>query len=310
MSVVAQNGKKLVFTAAPPKEFFLSFLQSEEWAEFQKLLGRKTWRIENNTIISHDLPLGLSYLYCPRPRFKDELARQIFFNEAAAIAKAEGSIFLKVDRDADFYPGSGYRVAHSLQPRTTSILDVSGGPEDLLSHMHPKTRYNIRLAQKHGVRVFCTRDKMDDFLRLLKQTAERDEFRAHDSRHYAALLGVQSVNFANELFFAEYQGKIIASAMVNFFFPSRTAVYLHGASSREHRDVMAPHLMHWYIMQEARRRGLNYYDLWGIDENRWPGVTRFKRGFGGRKIIYPETVDVVYRNFLYKCYGVARFLRK
>ena len=46
------------------------FLQSWEWGEFQKSLGRKVWRLgdcENwaALVIRHDLPLGKNYLYCP-----------------------------------------------------------------------------------------------------------------------------------------------------------------------------------------------------------------------------------------------------
>ena len=88
-----------------------------------------------------------------------------------------------------------------------------------------------------------------------------------------------------------------------------TATYLHGASSRRHRDVMAPHLLQWHMIKEARQRGCGVYDFWGIDEQRWPGVTRFKRGFAGREITYPQSVDVVHRPSAYAAYRMAKKIK-
>ena len=92
--------------------------------------------------------------------------------------------------------------------------------------------------------------------------------------------------------------------MVNFYLD--TATYLHGASSLIHKDVMAPHFLHWRIMQDAKKLGMRSYDLWGIDEDRWPGVTRFKMGFGGRVDEYPRSMDIIFRPMWYKTYKTLR----
>ena len=73
---------------------------------------------------------------------------------------------------------------------------------------------------------------------------------------------------------------------------------------------MAPHLLHWRIIQEAKRRGFQYYDLWGIGEKRWPGLTRFKKGFGGEMVHYPPSIEIVYRPLRYRLYRLARLLRR
>jgi len=287
-----------------------SFLQSSEWEQFQKKLGRKTWRVEEALVVKHDLPFGFSYLYAPRPRLVDEHALRLFLHEAEKIATEDGSIFLKIDRDMFFVPEATHKISHALQPQVTRIVDLSGSSEKLLADMHSKTRYNIRLAQKHGVKTRIANYKIGSFINLLGVTAERDEFKAHPAHHYENLLDPRSTTFSNELFFAEYLGKPVAAALINFYGPSKTATYLHGASSREHREVMAPHLLHWNIIEEAKKRGMAFYDLWGVDEKRWPGVTRFKRGFGGEEISYPETIDIIFRPFLYKIYTQINSIRK
>lgn len=323
----------------------MSFLQSPEWEEFQKSVGRKTWRIYNILVIRHDLPAGFAplenlrkfyiffsrtkpflwflpeignsqnsltgfnYLYCPHPT-NYELGG--LTNAIADIARKEGSIFLKIDflYEAQISIDYEYVNSESVQPRKTVIIDLHQPEDKILARMHDKTRYNIRLAERRGVEVtnfqFSTQN-FQKFWDLLQETSRRDKFHTHPRIYFEKLLAARSNNFSNELFFAKYQGTILAAAIVNFY-RGRTSIvtYLHGASSGAYREVMAPHLLHWRIIQEARKRGCQYYDLWGIDERRWPGLTRFKLGFGGETIEHPPSVDIVYRRMWYLLYKLAK----
>ena len=44
---------------------------------------------------------------------------------------------------------------------------------------------------------------------------------------------------------------------------------------------MAPYLMHWQAMLDAKKLGLKFYDFWGIEtaSGATPGFVRFKLGF-------------------------------
>lgn len=263
--------------------------------------------------------MGLHYLYAPEaePRGQGDA----FLREATAIAREQKSIFLKVEPLARFSV-SGYRARESrwLQPRKTFIIDLTKTGEELMRAMQEKTRYNVRLAQRRGVLVRGAgadpptdsigggTGEFQKFWDLLEETAQRDRFHLHDKSHYEKLLEIRSPHFSNELFFAEYQGRVVASAMVNFYVPDRTATYLHGASSGAHRDVMAPYLLHWRIIEEAKRRGLERYNFGGADPEKWPGPTRFKKGFGGTFAEYPRAVDIVYRPMWYWTYELVRKL--
>lgn len=287
------------------------FLQSPEWEQIQRAVGRRAWRAGGALVIRHDLPLGFNYLYAPRPSIS-----QVFFDETAAIARKEKSVFLKIDPLVPFQNSSAkfpVQMSGSIQPRETIIIDLTPSEDELLSAMHEKTRYNIRLAERRGVSVKCQMPTakgqgLETFWRLLQETAARDGFRVHAREYYEKLLAVRSDAFSNELFFAQYHGETIAVALVNFY--RETATYLHGASAGAHRAVMAPHLLHWRIMVEAKRRGCAAYDLWGIDEKRWPGLTRFKRGFGGSTRVHPASVDMIYRAGWYPLYSVWKHFSK
>ena len=290
-----------------------SFLQSREWAEIQERDGRSahqlTFGAESLFYFTHSLPLGFYYFYAPRPTIKKAKA---FLDAIRELQKSTRAVFFRVEPETTLHippSTSSIKSAPSLQPRETTVIDLLKSDNELLGLMHHKTRYNIKLAEKHGVGVEkrAGRDAMDDFYNLLQKTADRNGFYLHPKSHYQNLLFSNSRELENVLFFAIYKNEIAAAALVNFY--DTTATYLHGASNYALRHVMAPYLLHWRIIEEARKRGMERYDLWGIDEIHWPGVTRFKRGFGGEEKYYPNAVDIVFRPIPYMLYTVARRLR-
>lgn len=297
-----------------------SFLQSPEWENLNQQMGRKTWRIAGVLVVRHDIPYGSNYLYCPRPEFKT-IENEDFFSQALHIAKIEKSLFLKIDAREKIPVESMYGVIEEgspLQPQETIVLDVSKSEDELLRNMREKTRYNIRLAERKDIEVIQTlnqdaKEDVDVFWNLLLETADRGGFYSHEKKYYESIFRTRTNEMSNEFFFARMRGshkEVLAVALVNIYRDPHTgrsiATYLHGASSRDHRELMAPHLLHWRIIQEAKWRSIDYYDLWGIDEKRWTGVTRFKTGFGGSRVIYPPSLHVIYRPVWYRMYKIMR----
>jgi lipid II:glycine glycyltransferase (peptidoglycan interpeptide bridge formation enzyme) len=311
-------------------------LQSWYWGEFQKSLGRKVFRLaveDNNEmlvaaqIIKHNLLLGKSYSYCPRgPLPSVDLKSQILklktllkslFGEIMRIAKKENVIFFRADPEvgsesnfAKVLREVGFEQAEKqVQPKDTLVLDIAKSEEDLLAQMHHKTRYNIRLAGRKGVVIKQSRKVEDvkEFCRLLEETTRRDEFRPHPREYYLKQIEILGEQNLVKLFAAEYKGKKIASIIVSFF--ASTAIYLHGAFDFKHRNLMAPHLLQWEAIKEAKRRGCRYHDFWGIaptssEENHpWTGITRFKRGFGGKEKNFVGALDLIYQPWWYKIYN-------
>ena len=123
--------------------------------------------------------------------------------------------------------------------------------------MHPKTRYNIRLAERHGVsveKVDLSEENFEMFLKLLIKTSKRDKFSTHPKKYYKKMietLGGSENDAHIALFVAKYKNKPLAAELVMFF--GETATYLHGASSEEERGVMAPYAIHWEIIKEVKK---------------------------------------------------------
>lgn len=315
-----------------------AFLQSFEWGEFQKKLGRKIWRLgalENGNlaavalIIKHNLPFGKSYLYCPRGPIESSkyqvssILYEELLKEILRLAEKEKIIFFRfeVPNDQSKILNTKYKILNTkpIQPEITLILDITKTEEELLAAMHHKTRYNIHLAERHGVTVHRTRltdqemlkENFKNFWPLLQETAGRDGFNLHPKNYYWQMLNILLPQPGDDtprpnvaLYLAKYQNKILATNLMMFF--GNTVTYLHGASSDEHRNVMAPHLLHWQIIREAKRLGYKYYDFWGINDQKWPGITRFKKSFGGFEIKYPGTFDLPIQKNWYKIYRLAK----
>jgi len=303
------------------------FLQSWEWGEFQERVGFKVRRIgffENNepiwlvTLIKKPLLFGKYYFYAPRIGIKGLSDDQIagIFKELRKIAHQENSVFLRFDPLSD--PRSAPALSEvegirdsrvvktiDVQPSITSIINIDRGEEEILNSMHHKTRYNIRLANKKGVEVAeGKKEDFETFWNIMEATKDRDKFRLHSKNYYSKMLDIGFI----KLYLARFDGKIIAGTIISFF--GNMATYIHGASSNEYRNVMAPHALQWQAIKDAKRQGLKYYDLNGIDEAKWPGVTRFKKGFGGVTIAYPGTYDFIINSTWYKIYKILRNIRR
>ncbi|MFH1712536.1 MAG: peptidoglycan bridge formation glycyltransferase FemA/FemB family protein [Patescibacteria group bacterium] len=299
---------------APP---FGAFLQSWEWGEFQKALGRKVERIYSSTqegdllaqAVRMDLPLGQYYWQVPKGpigTLSQEKALEVLRQHL------EGAVFLRLE------PPVEYRLMRvdDIQPSTTLVVDLKQDEEKLLSQMKSKTRYNVRLSERKGVEFKRVEaDRLDDFFRLMEQTTHRDNFRAHPEVYYRTMLEVLHNGEVDAfLAMAFYEDRPIASNVMIDFDGVRT--YLHGATSNLHRNVMAQYGMHWHLIQEARQLGYKAFDFWGIaPENAdfshaWTGITRYKKGFGGKVLAAPGTYDLPLKHLWYSTYSFIRGARR
>ena len=203
----------------------------------------------------------------------------------------------------------GWRATPELtdcyrEPRNTLRMDLRLSEDALLAQMKPKGRYNIRVAQRHGVQVVedNSRKGMADFLRLYKRMTERKEINAKPASYFRILTSMLFGVKHGSLYFAEYQGRRIAAAIVVYF--GNQAIYFFGGSLVTDRNVMAPYLLHFEIMRRAKAMGYEWYDFWGVGpedqpDHPWHNFSVFKRKFGGVELSLVPTLDYVYDEAAY-----------
>ena len=197
----------------------------------------------------------------------------------------------------------------NIQPKDTLILNLEKNADELFNQMHQKTRYNIRLAQKKGVTIKIDNSKLDDFFSLLQKTQARHEVHFFPKKYFEEILKFPWA----KLYLAYYQNKPIAANLVTFW--GTTVSYLFGGTDYEYRPMMAPQLLQWQAILDAKNQGFKYYDFWGAaakgsaEEKKWAGVTRFKLGFAPNQPFtqYLGTFEVVYKPWVLKLY---RFLQR
>jgi lipid II:glycine glycyltransferase (peptidoglycan interpeptide bridge formation enzyme) len=294
--------------------------QSWQWGELMEKEGAEIIRVgvrANGKIVAVALfikkPIGggVFYWYAPRGPLGESAAVGFLLAEFATREKK--ALFFRIEPEAgENVPPRGEIFSEiiktlPIQPAKTLFLDLSSREEELSAALHQKTRYNIRLAEKKGVEIITGgAGELSEFWRLISLTGERDGFRPHGRKHYQNMLA-SDADFI-KLFLARYQGKNIAAGLFGFW--GGRATYLHGASDNEFRNVMAPYLLQWTAIKAARAAACRYYDFYGIDEKKWPGVTRFKLGFGGFVREYPGTFDLITRPAAYRLYNFLRRLRR
>ena len=315
-------------------------LQSFEWGEFRKTTNVKVIRrgiFEGNKLITpvqvtiHPIPkTNYNVGYYPKGPMPDEnqlkLLRTIGEDNNCIMVKMEPNIGSKISEDSpnthawktidEFLLARGLKSGRPLFTRHTFQLSLKESEEKLLAGMHSKTRYNIRLAEKKGVKVMVDNSKNSFkwFLRLLfEQTVERQGFYAHTPKYFEKLWAVLEPAGIAPLLRAYYEDETLAVFMVFVF--NGTIYYPYGASTREHKELMAPNLVMWETIKLGKKLNCELLDMWGAlgpkpnKKDSWYGFHKFKQGYGGDLVEFLGTYDLVINKQLYPLYKMADSLR-
>ena len=313
-------------------------LQSWAWGEFRRWMGIDVVRLDGvGQLTFHRIPHSpLTIGYFP----KGPMPTAVTLAKLKALGKQKSAIFIQLEPNIICHREpegrgdlSNTEIAsliarndnnlqlshHPLFTKYTFVLDLTKPEEELLMAMHHKTRYNIKLAQKHGVVVKENNSQkaLEVYLKLTAETTNRQGFYAHNEQYHRTMWKLLHEAGIAKLFTATYQDKILAAWIV--FIWNDTIYYPYGASSREHREVMAPTLMLWEIIRAAKNQGLKRFDLWGAlgppsanghDPNDpLYGFHRFKEGFAPNLVEFIGSYDLVINKPLYSLYTLADTIR-
>jgi lipid II:glycine glycyltransferase (peptidoglycan interpeptide bridge formation enzyme) len=292
-------------------------LQSSAWLRFQEQTGKtpRLFSCEHNdqqiffSAFEYSLPLKKKYLYIPRgPFVGHEILWKLLLEELKKVLDPKEYMFVRFEPDSSggipAFAGMSVKRVLDVQPSHTFYTELQQDEKELFAAMHPKTRYNIRLALKKEMSFLYNDTDSDSFISLMKETSARDGFSSHAADYYKKMVESGVARLAT----IKDSGELLAAGIFAQF--GDTMTYLHGASSSNKRELMAPYALHWEMMMFAKGQGLKHYDWHGVDSNKWPGFTRFKRGFGGHDIIYPGTFDLILDRASYLGYTVVRRMRR
>ena len=260
--------------------------------------------------------------YCPKSVIpnKDEV------ETIMAEAKKKNAIFVKFEPNERIRAETEKKIeilarefnwvkGKPLFTKYTFQLDISKSEEELLKNMHQKTRYNLRLAEKKGVKIIedSSEQGFEEYWKLMEETTKRQGFFAHGKEYHRKMWETMVGSGQGHLFRAIYEGKTLTTWMV--FILNDTIYYPYGASSNENREVMASNLMMWEVIRFGKKQGCRLFDMWGSlgpepdAHDPWYGFHKFKRGYGAELVEFLGTYDLVISPALYSMYGLADKMR-
>ncbi len=302
--------------------------------------------IGGSVVIRHKMPKGYSWFYGSRGPLLDyenltekEVNQQIslLLEEIAKLSKLEHSIFLRFDPpiigSTPLFKNFR-KIKEGFYPQDTLVLDLEKSEEELLSEMKPKGRYNIKLAEKKGVKIekYTASDDTQlnkkelnkaiaDFYELLGDTTTRDGFTRHPKEIYMDMvenLTPKKTQFHSEhkpeaiLYIAKFENIPVAGMIAVTY--KNTTTYYYGASSNEYRNTMAPYLLQWHAIKEAKKEGFKWYDFMGISpendqKHKLAGVSDFKNKFGGMRLTYIHPQEHAFKKLLYLAYKLKNMVK-
>ncbi len=303
-----------------------SFLQSWSWGEFQQLQNRQVIRlgIYDNELLIGTVQLLLNkvphfpgrYLYAAYgPLLLPTVNQDLALKELLSFLRTNYPKVWFVRLEPNYsLPIAGSATVH-IQPGRTLVTNLTKSEEELQADMHPKTRYNIKVAEKHLVGVIAETRASDDAVKMLTQTSNRQNYHSHPAKYYEQLITFFRDKNINsdcqvKIFRAHYNAELVATALM--IDHGKTRTYLFGGSTDEHRNVMAPYALHWYAIKEAKQQSLAHYDWWGIETatGKMPGFVQFKLRWGGEQKSYPAAIDIVQHRAWYTAYKFFRYFNR
>jgi len=306
-------------------------LHTWEWGEFQEGEGHKVYRFgifDNNKMVGgysvsfHKIPkTDYSIGTILRGPVVDsdmiENIKRVATEQKAIFVKFEPDVWQKTfdannnpsSRSVDMdFPGLQISPKVAFYPYSY-VVDLTKTEEELLALMHSKTRYNVKIANRHGVTFTHDSDdsSFETYLDLLFETTKRQGFYLHSRAYHRNLWKILKPTGMVHIFIARYQNEPLSAFMI--YAHHDRLYYPYGASSDKNRQVMAPTLLMWEVIKFGRSLGLKSFDMWGSlgpdakESEQGYGFHRFKQGYGGQLVQFVGTYDLVIKPELYKIYN-------
>lgn len=305
-------------------------LQSWEWGEFREKTGVVVSRlgryereklVETAQITWHRIPkLPFFVGYWP----KGVIPSGEMLMAAKEEAKRRRAIMVTIEPNVLLKDGGkkmeelkkfGLGLGRALFTKWSFWLDLTKSEDELLKEMKPRTRYNVRYAERKGVKVVEDNSEkaFGEYWRLTEETMRRQGFYAHTKKYHQQMFEVLGESGMAHLFRAVYKGETLTTWIV--FVLNGVIYYPYGASTRKGSNVFPSDAMMWRVIQFGKEKGCRLFDMWGSPgpdpkpSDPWYGFHRFKMGYGAKLVEFVGTYDLVVNPVLYPLYRLGNELR-
>lgn len=306
-----------------------NFLQSPSYGEMNEILGCKVLVEDfggkgHALMIVRDAKRG-RYLEIPCGPLIDWTDAKLVKAVAARIreiAEQEKCVFVRMrpqllayEKNIEVLEKMGMIEAPMhLAAEHTVMIDLRKSEDELLANMRRQTRYEVRRADKLGIKVEKSNSEeiFREFHRVQEETAKRQGFVPPDLKTLLAERKAFGENI--EIYVAETaEGEKVAYGLI--IKDGREGDYYEAASTDLNRKLPGAYALLWQVMRDLKAEGYERFNLWGIAPagqpgHRYAGVTTFKTGFGGEVVEYVPAHDMIIAKVKYVKNFVVEIARR
>ncbi len=302
----------------------VSFVQSLEWLDFQKNLGRKTFALG---IYNKEELVGIcatvlikakrgTYIYVrngPAISWTNQDEVTTLFNKLKKIAKENKAWFIRISpliekkslEEQALKSLKGVPCPmHDVEALDTWITDISAPEDNLLKQNKKGTRYIIKKAYKNknlSVAISNRLSDIDEFYDILKDTVKRQNWNAYTKEYIKKEFESFSKTNSCSVILIRYKepnlNKVVNIAGGVFIHYANQTFYHYGATLGKYNNLGGAYLMIWEAIKLAKSKNHSFFNFWGISpENKpkhpWAGLTNFKKKFYGFEQRWTHTLDI------------------
>lgn len=324
--VVERSDIDLVLAEHPES----NFLQSWEWGEFSKALGKSVVRrkVGHKAIYTAVVENSRRGIYMtiaggPLMDYADEEIRTLVFDDIKAVAIAHNCVFVRIRPQLESNVGhKDMFKLHGLKPAPmplsvehAGVLDLASSEEEIIAGMSQSLRRKIRKAQKAGIEIDVSTDpgRLDTFYDIHAEHAARMGYVPFTKDFLVKQFSAFGASDRALMYTASKDGSVIAQNFMIFY--GEEASYHYGVSTSDGVKLSSAPLLHLAAMEEARSRECSRYNFWGIvddddTEHRYYGVSQFKRSFGVSDLKHLPAHDLIISKARYRANWLLETARR
>lgn len=197
--------------------------------------------------------------------------------------RLSGLALLDVDQVRKTAAAAGFAPTGRAPLYRSVAMDLRLAEPALLQRLDGKWRTDLRYALKSGLGLDQGNSAalQARFLALYRSVQTTKGFAPDISPEFHFALS--GPDYGLDILIATKDGQDLGGVVIGS--TGQTATYLFGATAEAGRPLRAGYFLTWAGMALARQRGLDWYDMGGIDREANPDVARFKDRMNGVPIL-------------------------
>jgi lipid II:glycine glycyltransferase (peptidoglycan interpeptide bridge formation enzyme) len=178
----------------------------------------------------------------------------------------------------------GFSFYDDGKSHRTLMINLEPSLKEIRTALDQKWRNCLNRAEKNGLEIIQGEDEslFDEITKIYLEMASRKGLAdLSDIEHLKKVQRDLPAELKLKVILCRLNGEICTGAIFSAI--GATAVYLVGATSNAGMKSNGSYLVQWAFMEWIKEKGLRFYDLNGINQEKNPGTYHFKRGLAGKK---------------------------